>query len=335
MSPEMIIAAEVPAQARKFRLSRPVKVISFLTVLLAVTIFLFMTLDARGSWDFIISFRGTKVIAMMVVGYAIAVSTVLFQTIANNRILTPSIMGFDALFGLLRTTMVFTLGAHTVATFDPKIRFAVEVLMMLGFAGLLYRWLFGGSHNSLHLLLLVGIIFGTLFRSLSGFMQRLIDPNEFIILQDMMFASFNSFDRELLAVSIVLILIASVTAWRISHTFDVLALGKETAINLGVNYRRTVSIILVVVTVLVSVSTALVGPVTFFGLLVANLAYLIVGSHKHRWILPTAAILAAICLLGGQMVVERVFNFNTSLSVIVEFIGGIMFIILLVRGATR
>ncbi|QPC85203.1 iron chelate uptake ABC transporter family permease subunit [Phototrophicus methaneseepsis] len=298
-------------------------------------VILFMTLDAKGSWDFVLRFRGTKVIALTLVAYAIAVSTVLFQTISNNRILTPSIMGFDALYILIQTTLIFTVGSQRVVTIDPRIRFGMEIILMVVFAGILYRWLFGGTRRSLHLVMLVGIIFGVLFRSISGFMQRIIDPNEFAILQDMLFASFNSFDRELLAVSVVLIVGVSVMLWRIRHTFDVLALGRDMAINLGVNYYQTVSIILIGVTALVAISTALVGPVTFFGLLVANLAYQIVGSHKHVWILPCAILLAMLSLIGGQIIVERVFSFNTSLSIIVEFLGGIMFIFLLIRESSR
>ncbi len=119
------------------------------------------------------------------------------------------------------------------------------------------------------------------------------------------------------------------------HTFDVLSLGRDTAINLAFEYKRTVVIILVMVSVLVSVSTALVGPITFFGLLVASLAHGLVGTSKHKYILPAAALLGVIALVGGQTVFERVFEFDTALSIIVEFLGGLVFIILILRGAAR
>jgi iron complex transport system permease protein len=323
------------ARTSRFALSRPAKVMLILGLLVLGIIITFMTINLKGNLNFVLSFRGTKIWAMSLVGFSIAVSTVLFQTISNNRILTPSIMGFDALYVLLQTTLVFVLGSQRIVQIDPQIRFVVEVVLMVGFSGLLYRWLFGGTRHSLHLLILVGIIFGVLFRSASNFMQRLIDPNEFVVLQDMLFASFNSFDKELLVVSTVLIFGVMVVLWRIRHTFDVLNLGRENAINLGVNHKRVVTTILVSTTVLVSISTALVGPVTFFGLLVANLAYQLIGMHKHKWVIPCAVLLSIVALVGGQMVVERVFSFNTSLSIIVEFLGGAMFIILLVRGAAR
>jgi iron complex transport system permease protein len=313
----------------------PRAVLIVLATLTVAAIVLFMTLDARGKWSFVLTFRGTKVAAMVLVGYSIAVSTVLFQTISNNRILTPSIMGFDFLYRLIQTSLVFFLGAADVSAMDPRLRFLVEIAVMVLFAGLLYRWLFSGGLRSLHLLLLVGIVFGVLFRSLSGFMQRIIDPNEFLVVQDRLFASFNRVDGELLAISAVIVLAVSSVGWRWIRVFDVLALGRDAAIGLGVEHRRLVTGILVIVAILVSVSTALVGPVTFFGLLVANLGYMLIRSHRHDLILPASVLVAILTLTGGQLILERVFAFDTALSIVIEFLGGIFFLFLLVRGSAR
>jgi iron complex transport system permease protein len=314
---------------------RPAHVLLILAAAAVGVIVLFMTLNAKGRWDFILPFRGMKVLSMVLVAYAIAVSTVLFQTVSHNRILTPSIMGFDALYVLIQTGLVFTLGSAGLSALDPRLVFACEVAAMVVFSSLLYRWLFSGSSRSLHLLVLVGIVFGALFRSVSGFMQRIIDPNEFVLLQDHLFASFNSVDNSLLAVSTAAVIAASMAGWRLMHVYDVLALGRETSVNLGVDHNRVVTIVLMLVAVLVSVSTALVGPVTFFGLLVANLAYQIAGTHKHRFVLPIASLLAIICLIGGQLVLERVFAFDTALSIVIEFVGGAVFLFLLIRGVAR
>jgi len=300
-----------------------------------LSIVLFMTLNTRGRWDFVLPFRGAKVATMVLVGYAIAVSTVLFQTVTGNRILTPSIMGFDALYALLQTTLVFFIGAAEVSAIDVRLLFFAEVLAMVFFSGLLYRWLFSGAVRGLHLLMLVGIIFGVLFRSVSNFLHRILDPNEFVVLQDRLFASFNTAHGELLAVSTLLVFGVSVIAWRLLPTFDVLALGRETAVNLGVEHRRVVATIPVIVAVLVSVSTALVGPVPFFGLLVANLAYMLIHSHRHTFILPASVLLAVIALVGGQLILERALALDTALSIVIEFVGGVFFIFLLLRGAAR
>lgn len=317
------------------RLSRPAWALIILGAIALVSVACFMTLGAKGSWSFILPFRGRKLLALALVAYSVAVSTVLFQTVTNNRILTPSIMGFDALYILLQTALVFFLGVGALTALNDQAQFGVEILVMVVFSGLLFRWLFLGEERSLHLLVLVGIVFGILFRSLSQFMQRMLDPNAFNVLQDSFFASFATVDTSLLLAASVIVALVTLVAWRMGHSYDVLSLGRAQAINLGVDYKRTVVVILTLVSILVAVSTALVGPITFFGLLVVSLAHSLVGTSRHRFVLPAAVLLAIICLVGGQTVLERVFAFDTALSIIIEFLGGTVFILLVLRRAAR
>jgi iron complex transport system permease protein len=327
-------AALAPA-APRLRLSRPTLVLIGLSILAVISIVCFMTLGAKGSWSFVIPFRGKKLLVLLLVAYSVAISTVLFQTVTNNRILTPSIMGFDALYVLIKTAVVFFLGIGALTAIDPQIQFGLEVVAMVAFSMLLFRWLFLGEERSLHLLVLVGIVFGILFRSLSQFMQRMLDPNAFNVLQDTFFASFATVDSTLALISAVLVVAVSLVAFRNLGAYDVLGLGRAQAINLGLDYRRVVMTTLTLVAILVSVSTALVGPITFFGLLVASLAHSFVGVSKHRYVLPAAALLGVICLVGGQTLLERLFEFDTALSIIIEFLGGIVFIILVLRRSAR
>ncbi|KXU35350.1 enterobactin ABC transporter permease [Cephaloticoccus primus] len=305
--------------------------LAVLLVLALAAMFAFMTLGAQGSWSFILPFRATKLAALLLVAYTVAVSTVLFQTVTNNRILTPAVMGFDSLFVLGQTLLFAVLGSQATLSIDPRLRFLADTVLLVVFAGLLYRWLFSGGERSLHLLVLVGIIFGVLFRSLANFVQRILDPNEFAVLSDTLFASFNSIDKTLLAISALIVALVTLAGARLFHTFDVLALGRATAINLGVAHRRVVTLVLILVSILVAVSTALVGPVLFFGLLVSALAHYLVGSHRHRHLLPAAVLLAVVLLVGGQVVLERVFAFNTALAIVIEFLGGVVFILMILK----
>ncbi|MDQ7990226.1 MAG: iron chelate uptake ABC transporter family permease subunit [Candidatus Dactylopiibacterium sp.] len=295
----------------------------------------FMTAGVRGNWGFVLGFRGTKLAVICLVAHAIAMSTVLFQTITGNRILTPSIMGFDALFRLVQTGLFYLFGTLFVTGLPPYALFAVQTVAMMLFAALLYGRLFTGSGASLHLMLLVGIVLGTLFRALTTFLHGIIDPDAFLVLQDQLFANFNRASSPLLGTASAVILCASLAGlWQLRR-FDVLALGREQAVNLGLDHRRAVFGVLALISLLVSVSTALVGPVTFFGLLVANLAYRLMPSHRHCHVLPAASLLAIATLVGGQFALERIFSFGTALSIIIEFAGGLLFLVLLLRGATR
>ncbi|WP_197485222.1 MULTISPECIES: iron chelate uptake ABC transporter family permease subunit [unclassified Vibrio] len=303
----------------------------FMLGLLTVCIGAYLTLNQQASWSFTLQFRGKKVLLFVLVGASVAIATVLFQTITHNRILTPAIMGFDTLYILLQTTVLWLLGSQQYSQLDSALMWLIEVCLLSGFMFVLFRWLFGKQRQDLHTLVLIGVVFGVLFRSLTLFMTRMIDPSEFVVLQDAMFASFNQVPVNIMGLSAIFLCVASAIAWKDRHKLDVLLLGKDHAINLGIEYQKLVLKHLVIIAVLVSISTALVGPITFFGLMVANLAYHLSGTYKHSVTLVTASLLGCICLLGGEVLLQHVFQFNTRLSFIIEFVGGIFFLILLVR----
>lgn len=317
------------------RLRRILWCFSALILAVCVAAALYMTLGSRGAWGFVLPFRGAKLAGLALVALSIALATVVFQTLSRNRILTPSIMGFDALFVLLQTTLIWALGPMRTAAIAPEAMFLIEVALLVGFAGALFGWLFSGTARGLHLLLLVGIVFGILFRSVSSLMQRLISPDDFLILQARVFATFNTVDETLLPLAGGLVLVLVMILWRMRRVLDVMALGRDQSIGLGLAHDRQALLLLSVVTMLVAVSTALVGPVSFFGLLVANLAYLLMPSARHAVLLPAAALISMICLIGGQTILERGLGHDAALSVVIEFIGGIVFLILVIRGGAR
>ncbi|SCM77176.1 Uncharacterized ABC transporter permease protein YclO [uncultured Pleomorphomonas sp.] len=319
-----------PDRARAVR--RVTLVVALLAALSALA---FMTVGGRGSWSFVLAHRGVRLAALVTVAYAIALSTVLFQTLTGNRILTPAVMGFDALFLLLQTALVVVLGGAGAGALDPRLLFSVECLIMVGLSGLLFRLLFRGEGRNLPLVVLAGLLFGALFRSLASFLQRVMDPNDFLVLQGRTFASFNVVDPALIGVAALLALTATAVLLPRLSELDVLVLGREKATGLGIDTARLSAIVFALVAVLVSASTALVGPTTFFGLLVANLAYLMVPSARHADVLPVAVGLAVITLVGGQMLLERLLGFGTALSIVIDFVGGVVFLLILFRAGRR
>ncbi|EHR63354.1 iron chelate uptake ABC transporter family permease subunit [Saccharomonospora cyanea] len=307
-------------------------------VLAAVTVagaVAFCVVGLTGNLEYALGIRLRKIVAMAVVGVAIGYSSVLFQTVTNNRILTPQIMGFDSLFVLIQTLIVYFAGAIALSSTDPHVLFAVQAGVMVAFAFALHRWLFDRNSRDLYLLVLVGVIFGTLFSSLSSLASRLINPNDFVTLQDSLFASFNSVDETLLWFSAVLLVVLCALGVPLFRKLDVVALGRDAAVGLGIDHRSVVNRSLVVIAILVSVSTALVGPVTFLGVLVANLARQLTRTFRHAVVVPAASLLAVATLTVGQLVLEQVLGTDTALSVVVNFGGGLYFIALLVRESKR
>lgn len=283
------------------------------------------------NYSYLLSRRLPKIVAIIITAVAIALSSTIFQTITNNRILTPSVLGLDSLYMLIQTTVVFVMGSTSTIVLNKNLNFLVTVGLMLIFSGILYKFLFKNENNNIMILLLVGLILGTLFQSLSSFMQMMIDPNEFLHIQDKMFASFNNINTNILILATVIVCGVAIYSFRYMKVLDVLSLGKDQTINLGIDHDKVVKRMLFAVSILVSVSTALVGPITFLGLLVVNLAREYLNTFEHKYLMITSSLMGIVALVGGQLLVERVFNFGTPISVIINLVGGVYFIYLLLK----
>lgn len=297
-------------------------------IFLAVSLF-FLTFNANGNWEFVLRFRGEKWLMLVTIGYTIGVSTLLFQTLTNNSILTPSILGFDSLYLLLQTSLIFLLGGVGFTQLGAVEKFAFESALMLGGALLLFRTL--TQNSDLARMILVGVIFGVLFRSLNNLLQRMIDPTEFAVTQGSSFAQFNTVNSQILWIGVAIAAASSLWIWRQRHKLDVLLLGRDRAISLGLDYPRFSKQILICCALLVAVSTALVGPILFLGLLVCAIANQICVKVHHAVRIPVSFFIAAITLIAGQAIFEQVLKLQGVLSVVIEFLGGLVFIYLILH----
>lgn len=282
---------------------------------------------------FALSRRLPNLVAILIVGPGIAFSTVLFQTVANNRILTPSVLGLDSLYTLLQTGLIFVLGSYAIVELGSLTNFFLAGGLMVVFSLLLFRVMFKGERQNMFLLLMMGIVFGTFFTSLSSFMQRIMDAGDFLIIQNRTLASFNNVPQSLIVPALGVLAMAVGFMWREFRHLDVLALNRDHAINLGLDYQKSVRKILIVVSIFVSVTTALIGPITFLGLLVVNLAHQLFNDHRHQVLIAGSMLISIIALAGGQFFVERIFQFNTTIGVIINFFGGLYFIYILLAEA--
>ncbi|MET3698500.1 iron complex transport system permease protein [Bacillus oleivorans] len=302
-----------------------------LTAIAILLISLFLFFDIGSNWDYVLPRRVTKIVAIVLAGAAIAYSTLVFQTITNNRILTPSILGLDSLYLLIQTIVVFLFGSATVMMMQAQVNFLISLGLMVIFSSILFKLLFKKEGQNIYFLLLIGLIFGTLFESFSSFMQVLIDPNEFLIVQDRMFASLNNVNSDIIWIALILLAAAFLYSMKFIKYLDVMSMGREHAINLGIDYDYVVKRLLLVVAILISIPTALIGPITFLGLLVVNVTYEFLKTYQHKFLIIGSVLVSIVALVGGQLIVERIFTFSVPISVIINFIGGIYFIYLLLK----
>lgn len=284
---------------------------------------IFLSYNTYGNWSFSLALRGRKILAFLIVGFLVSFSTISFQTISQSHFLTPSILGLDSLYILIQTVLFFVLGQNYQG--NLKI-FFFNIVIMVSLSIILISTLLTKEKQDLFFLLLMGIILGTLFRSVSTFLQVLMEPNEYDKLQGKLFASFNNVDLELLFLVVPVVILIIILFCYASARLDILHLGIDQAINLGIDVHKFRVYILFLISLSVALSTALIGPITFLGFIVANMTYQSVNTYKHIYLFVFAALLSILLLIFGQFLVDHLFQMKTTLNVVIEFIGGFYFI---------
>lgn len=282
-------------------------------------------------WWLIAERRSNAVIAMAIAAVCQAIATVAFQTVTNNRIITPGILGFQALYAAIHTSTVYFAGAAGLIAARTLDTFIFQLVMMIALSLLLYSWLLTGKRANMHVMLLVGVVLGGGLGSVSTFMQRMLTPSEFDILTARLFASVNNAEPEYYPIAIPLVLVSLVVLFAKARTLNTLSLGSPAATNLGVNHRREAIIVLVLVAILMAVSTALVGPLTFLGFLVATLTYQFADTYDHRYLFPMAIVLAFTILTAAYFIMNHIFAAQGVVGIIIELVGGLTFLIVILR----
>lgn len=289
-----------------------------------------MPIGSDGFWR-IANMRSENLAVLAVVAVCQAVATVTFQTVTNNRIITPSIMGFESLYVALQTSSVYFLGAAGVMALQGVPQFFLQVTLMVGFSLLLYGWLLSGKYANLQVMLLIGIIIGGGLGSISTFMQRLLSPSEFDVLAARLFGNVSNADADYLPVSVPLVAVVVALIWCNGRRLNLIALGRDTSTNLGLNHRAEIMRMLFLVSILMAVSTSLVGPMTFFGFLVATLAYQFAVTYDHRHIFPIAFLTGFSVLAGSYFIMKNFFYAEGVVSIIIELVGGSVFLFVILR----
>ncbi|GAL04113.1 iron compound ABC uptake transporter permease protein PiuC [Photobacterium aphoticum] len=252
------------------------------------------------NYAFFLSLRLPKVMAIVLAAIAISSSSLVFQTITNNRILTPSILGFDSLYVMIQVMIVVMFGSMSVWLIDAKVNFVITTLAMCGFASILFGFYFRRKNSNVFTLLLIGIVCGSLFGSVTNFFTMLLDPNEFMNLQNTMFASFSNVNKDLVYWSIVPLALCLANLYRLSNKLDVFWLGVDNAKSLGVDTKKVTMQVMMTITLMVSISTALVGPVLFFGLIVVSLTRQMFTGYQHRFLLMAGSCCRLCCWLAAN-----------------------------------
>ncbi|MEP1444962.1 MAG: iron chelate uptake ABC transporter family permease subunit [Paraglaciecola sp.] len=294
-----------------------------------VMIFLFM--DSGFDFEYVIPNRLLRLGTICLGGVCISFSSILFQTITGNRILTPSVMGYEGVYLILQALLVLTFGTASSLLISADMNFFISMVVMLLYSLVIHRWLFSGERHDVFFLLLVGLVLTVMLGSFTLLIQYSISPGEFSLFQSYSLASLNRARPEQLIASFALVSLVCVAVWNTRAVLDVLLMGREQAISLGVNYQKVVRIQLGLIAILVAVSTSLLGPTAFMGIFVANMAYLLAKRPTHQFTFVAASIIAISVFLLTQILVEHVFNYQTSVGLLINLFCGVYFFVLILK----
>lgn len=277
--------------------------------------------------------RIPKVIAMIITAFAIGAATIIFQSVINNTIVTPCLLGMNALYTLIHTSVVFVLGSGSILFTNDNLSFLVDLVLMGIIATVVYSWLFKMTGHNVLYVLLVGTVLTSFFSSIQSTLTRVMDPNEYDTLLTSLVASFSNINSGIIIFSVIILALIVVIFRKEFALLDVITLGKEQVINLGVDYDRCIRRLLLAITLCIAVATAMVGPISFLGLIIANISRQLLKTYRHTQLIAGAALMGVIALIGGQFIVERVFVYSIPISVFITVAGGIYFLYLILKGS--
>lgn len=278
---------------------------------------------------YILSLRVPTLIVMMISAFAIGSASVIFQSIIQNRIVTPCLLGMNGMYTLVHTAVVFVAGSGSVLAANSNLSFFVDLIVMGITATFVYSYMFRKTGNNVLYVLLIGTVLSSFFGSVQSTMIRVMDPNEYDALLTTLVADFTNVNVEVIMISIILLTGLAIFLKRDLMLLDVITLGKAQAINLGVDYDRTVRRLLLGVVLCIAVATAMVGPISFLGLIIANLARQIFKTHRHSYLIPGSAFLGMIAMVSGQVISQHLFSYGVPISTFITIGGGIYFLYLL------
>ena len=273
--------------------------------------------------------RIPKLIVMLVTAAAIGGASIVFQSVINNTIVTPCLLGMNSLYTLIHTAVVFVAGSGSFLVVNGNISFAVDLVLMGVAATVIYSYLFRKTNHNILYVLLIGTVLTSFFGSIQSTLVRVMDPNEYDGLLASLVASFSNINSEIMFVAVLLLAVLIFALRRELALLDVLTLGRDQAVNLGVDYDRAIRRLLLGVALCIAIATAMVGPISFLGLIIANLSRQLLKTYRHSQLIAGSALFGMIVLAGGQMIVEQVFVYAVPVSVFITVGGGIYFLYLL------
>lgn len=259
-------------------------------------------------------------VGIIAAAVVIAVVSLSFQTITQSRVLTPSMVGFPAVFVGTQTLLVFFLGARHFLFSHPFINFLVTAGIMVVISVSMFGAVLRSHRNNIVFLLMFGIVISGIITSSSHYLQLMMTEADFFQLMSAINVNVPAVDETIIWLALPIMAGVVVASFMRHRRYNVMVLGPEQAKGLGIHYEKELRINLIIIAIGMSVVTALIGPLTFLGLLAVNAAREMLKTYKHFPLFICSALLAAVVLIAGQGVMELLLG-AVPVTVIVDIVG--------------
>lgn len=310
-----------------------IRKLTVMSVLAVIAMGAYMLVDVNFNnerlFAYAMEIRAPKLAVMVITAFAIGGASLIFQSVISNTIVTPCLLGMNSLYTLIHTAVIFFAGSTSMLANNANLSFAADLIIMGVTATLIYGWLFKKTNYNVLYVLLIGTVLTSFFSSMQSTLTRVMDPNEYDNLLSTLVASFSNVNSEIIIFSLVILALLIFVLRKDLALLNVITLGRQQAINLGVDYDKTIRRLLLGVVSCIAVATAMVGPISFLGLIIANLARQLLQTYRHGQLILGSALFGVIVLVGGQLIVEHVFTYTIPVSVFITVGGGIYFLYLL------
>ncbi len=269
--------------------------------------------------------RFPRIVISILAGAGIAVSGVLFQAVLKNPLADPGIIGISGGAGF---------AAIIISTFAPSLYFFTPIAAFIGgtIAFLLvYSLSWKGGLSPLRIIL-TGVAVSTLFSGLASALNSMSGGDRTGV-ASIVNANISQKTWEDVSLLLPYIIAGLVLALIFSGECNLLSLEDKTARGLGMSVNRTRIVISMVAVLLAAISTAVVGAISFLGLIVPHIGRLLVGSN-HKVLIPFCGIAGAFTFLLADTIGRTIaYPYEVSAAVVMSVIGGPFFIVLLRRSA--
>jgi iron complex transport system permease protein len=268
----------------------------------------------------VLKIRGPRVAAALLIGAALAAAGAAYQNMFRNPLVSPDILGVSAGAAVGAVLGIF-LSLNVIAI--QALAFAFG----LGAVGLVYVISNAvRGHDPLLVLVLAGVVVGSLLGACVALMKYLADPyNQLPAITFWLLGSLASASPEDVWSTLPLMLLGLMPMWLLRWRINLLSLDEEEARALGVETGRIRLVVIMAATLMTSAAVAISGVIGWIGLVIPHFARLLVGPDFSR-LLPTSVLLGAGFLLAVDTLARTVARIEIPLGVLTAFIGTPLFL---------